>query len=141
VTDGWRKVPSYEFLVLFNSRSVILIRKRLIDGNTLNIIWEEFTMIMLSIGYGNYIKPQIVNGIMKAGSTASGALLRKYRERNSLFDCTDAKVLKAIVITTGNFAYLSHLSVETLAERFARCNSDSAHSLPPSLSFQALTYF
>jgi regulator of extracellular matrix RemA (YlzA/DUF370 family) len=98
------------------------------DGNTLNIIWEEFTMIMLSIGYGNYINPQIVNGIMKAGSTASGVLLRRYRERNSLFDCTDAKEAKSIVITTGNFAYLSHLSVETLAERFARCNSDSAAS-------------
>lgn len=77
-------------------------------------------MRMLNIGYGNYVNPHGVDGIMEINSNASEALLRQYRERSELIDCTDDKEAKTI-ITTKNFAYLSRLSAESLKERFVRC--------------------
>jgi regulator of extracellular matrix RemA (YlzA/DUF370 family) len=83
-------------------------------------------MKLLSIGFGNYVKPNVVEGIASAGSEQSKALVQESRDRKLLIDCTDDKSARAIIITSGEHAYLSRFSADTLAERLAECESDSA---------------
>jgi regulator of extracellular matrix RemA (YlzA/DUF370 family) len=76
---------------------------------------------ILNIGSGNYVAAHMVAGISKANSKPIKALMLESRTKSMLIDCTCGKAVKSFISTNAGYAYLSHLSPETLYERLSKC--------------------
>jgi regulator of extracellular matrix RemA (YlzA/DUF370 family) len=76
-------------------------------------------LVLISIGFKNYLKRNSIDKILKAGSARAEALTRSASDKGKLIDATNGRPVKSIILLKNGFIVLCYLRPEALAERLA----------------------
>lgn len=73
----------------------------------------------VSIGYGNYLNLSRIVGILNPEGSASKRLKEYAREKGVLFDATQGRKTRSIIVLDSNQVFLSAFQTETLIQRIS----------------------
>ncbi len=82
---------------------------------------ENYTPIMIGIGFGNSVRLQGIDAIVNPESAPIKRLIQEAKEANRLIDATQGRKTRSVVIMTSGAVVLSALQAETIT---SRVNSD-----------------
>jgi len=81
---------------------------------------------LVNIGFGNVVVSGRVVAIVAPGSAPMKRLKEEARERGKLVDATQGRRTRSIIITDSDHVILSAIQAETITQRFAAEDTDTA---------------
>jgi regulator of extracellular matrix RemA (YlzA/DUF370 family) len=81
---------------------------------------------ILNLGYGNVIMKDKVVAILNINSAPIKKMISEARVNNLLYDVSQGRKSRSVVITTNHQVYLTAIKIETMTNRMINDNFDVA---------------